>query len=112
MHGEAACVFRKFAHTAGVTADEALKIARAAAEANRLRYSPIHALQRMQERLATQADVREAVRTADIAVRSDDGPNRWQLAGGADLDGCELRVVVAIGDDEQVTVTVITVFPP
>lgn len=95
-----------------MTVDEALQIARAAAEANRLRYSPIHAPQRMQERLATQADVRQAVRTADVAVPSEDGPNRWQLAGGSDLDDCELRVVVAIDEDEEVTVTVITVFPP
>ena len=95
-----------------MTADEALRIARAAAEANRLRYSPIHAPQRMQERLATQGDVRQAVRTADVAFASDDGPNRWQLCGGGDLDDCELRVVVAIDEDEEVTVTVITVFPP
>jgi len=95
-----------------VTADEALRIARAAAEANRLKYSPIHAPQRMQERLATQADVRQAVLTSDVAFPSGDGPNRWQLCGGGDLDDCELRVVVAIDDNDEVTVTVITVFPP
>jgi len=92
-----------------VTAAEALRTARAAADANRLRFTR-HATERMQERTATHADVREAVRTADTAVPSDDGPNRWLLCGGGDLDECELRVVVAI-DEGEVTVTVVTVFP-
>ena len=66
----------------------------------------------MQERLATQADVRQAVQTADVAAPSDDGPNRWIIAGGCDLSDCELRAVVAIDDEGAVTVTVVTVFPP
>jgi hypothetical protein len=93
-----------------VTADEALEIAHAAAQANRLRFTR-HATERMHERTATHADVREAVRTADVAAPSDDGPNRWLLCGGGDLDGCELRIVVAIDDDGAVTVTVVTVYP-
>jgi len=58
------------------------------------------------------ADVLQAVRTADVAVPSDDGPNRWLLCGGGDIDDCELRVVVAIDDGGVVTVTVVTVFSP
>ena len=65
----------------------------------------------MQERIATRADVREAVRTADVAVRSDDGPNRWMLCGGADLDDCELRVVISVDEGGEVTVIVVTVYP-
>jgi hypothetical protein len=94
-----------------VTADDALAIAQTAAKTNTLRFTR-HATERMQERLATHADVREAVRTADVAVPSENGPNRWMLCGGGDLDGCELRAVVAIDDNEVVTVTVVTVFPP
>lgn len=52
----------------------------------------------MQQRTATHADVRQAIRTADFAVPSDDGPNRWLLCGGADLLDCELRAVVAISE--------------
>jgi hypothetical protein len=94
-----------------VTPAEALNIAQAAAHANRLRFTR-HATERMQERSATHADVLQAVRTADVAVPSDDGPNRWLLCGGGDIDDCELRVVVAIDDDGVVTVTVVTVFRP
>ncbi len=93
-----------------VTADEVLKVAQDAAEGHRLRYS-VHATQRMQERQASQADVRSAVIAADVATPSDDGPNRWLLCGGQDVDGCELRVIVAI-DGDTVWVTVVTVFPP
>lgn len=94
-----------------MNAAEALRIAQAAAQANGLRFSR-HATERMQERTATRDDVREAIRMADVAVPSDDGPNRWLLCGGADLDDCELRAVVAIDEEERVTVTVVTVFPP
>ena len=59
------CVFRKCVHYERVTADEALKIAQAVAHANKLRFST-HAFERMEERIATHADVREAVRTADV----------------------------------------------
>ncbi len=93
-----------------MNADEAIKVAQDAAERQRLRYS-FHATERMQERRATQADVQSAVISADVAVPSDDGANRWLLLGGQDVDGCELRVVVAI-DDGTVWVTVVTVFPP
>lgn len=105
-----ACVFRKYAHYERVTAEEALRVARAAAEANRLRFTR-HATQRMQERTATHADVRQAIRTSDAAALSDNASNRWLLSGGGDLDDCELRVVVAIDEDGEVTVTVVTVFP-
>jgi hypothetical protein len=65
----------------------------------------------MQERLATHADVHNAVTTSDVAVQSEDGPNRWVLVGGCDLDECGLKVVVAIDEDGVVTVTVVTVYP-
>ena len=94
-----------------MTAEDALRIARDAAAADRLRFTG-HATERMQERLATKDDVRQALQTADVAVPSEDGPNRWLLCGGSDIDGCELRAVVAIHEGGSVTVTVVTVFPP
>lgn len=93
-----------------MTADEALYIAQAAAEADELFISD-HAQARGAQRQATAADIREAILTADVAAPSEDGPNRWLLVGGCDLDGCGLRIVVAIDKDECVTVTVVTVFP-
>lgn len=96
----------KLAH---VNSGEALEIAQKAAELDALFYS-FHSEQRGLERLCSQADAREAVRTADVAMASPDGPNRWVLAGGCDLDGCGRRLVVAIDEDENVTVTVVTVY--
>lgn len=93
-----------------VDAPEALDIARLAASRGALYFSG-HALERMQERLVTHADVQAAIGTSDVAVPSDDGPNRWILCGGIDLDECGLRVVVAI-DDGVVLVTIVTVYPP
>jgi hypothetical protein len=104
------CVFRKLSHAGSVDAAEALDRAQRAAQ-QWLLYFTLHATKRMQERLATHADVRHAVITADLAVVSDDGPNRWVLCGGHDLDDCGLRVVVAI-DDGTVTVAIVTVYPP
>lgn len=71
----------------------------------------MHALERMQERLATHADVHAAIASSDVAVPSDDGPNRWVLCGGCDIDDCGLRVVVAI-DDGIVAVAIVTIYPP
>ena len=93
-----------------VDAPEALDIARTAASRGALYFSG-HALERMQERLVTHADVQAAIGSSDVAVPSDDGPNRWVLCGGIDLDDCGLRVVVAI-DDGAVLVTIVTVYPP
>lgn len=104
------CVLRKLSQNALVDAAEALERAQRAAD-RWLLYFTVHATERMQERLATHADVRHAVMTADLAVVSDDGPNRWVLCGGYDLDDCGLRVVVAI-DGDTVTVAIVTVYPP
>lgn len=91
-------------------ADEALAFAKQAAEGSRLFFT-VHALERMQERLATSEDVHAAIASSDVAVPSEDGPNRWILCGGYDIDDCGLRVVVAI-DDGVVTVTIVTIYPP
>jgi len=39
-------------------------------------------------------------------------PTDGSFAAAATWTDCELRVVVAIDDNDEVTVTVITVFPP
>jgi hypothetical protein len=94
-----------------VTADEALGYAKAAAERDEL-YFRVHASERMQQRIATHADVRNAITTADTAVESPkDGPDRWLICGGCDLDDCGLRVLVAIDEDYVVTVSVVSVWP-
>jgi hypothetical protein len=93
-----------------VTADEALEIARAAARDDSF-YVSDHAQERGAERWASDADIRNGMLTADVAAQSNDGPNRWVLAGGCDIDGCGLRLVIAIDMYEQATVTVVTVYP-
>jgi len=93
-----------------VDANEALAFAKKATEAGLLFFT-VHALERMQERLATHKDVHAAIASSDVAVPSEDGPNRWVLCGGYDIDGCGLRVVVAI-DDGVVTVAIVTIYPP
>lgn len=97
-----------------LTRDEALEIAHAAVASEKLRIIAFsdHALERMPGRSASAADVREAVRTADIAVASDQGPNRWELHGGCDLDECGLVPVVAIEVDAETHVTVVTILYP
>ena len=94
-----------------MTADDALRYAKDAADRDEL-YFRIHASDRMQQRIATHADVRQAIMTADVAVESSkDGPDRWLICGGHDLDDCGLRVLVAIDEDYVVTVSVISVWP-
>lgn len=94
-----------------MTADEALEHAHRAAERDELYYT-VHANQRIDQRICTRADARNAVLTADVAVRSDHAPNKWVLAGGCDLDGDARRLVVAIDEDDgTVTVDVVTVYP-
>jgi Domain of unknown function (DUF4258) len=55
-----------------------------------------HALDRMARRNATRYDVRNALATCTTASASTDGPGRWKMTGGVDLDGDALSVVVAL----------------
>jgi Domain of unknown function (DUF4258) len=60
----------------------------------------------MKERKAQLEDIREAILTAKAAVPSDDGPERWVIGGGRDLDGYELTVVVKLSGGNVWVVTV------
>lgn len=75
---------------------EALTFVQGAARLRQLRVLVGHTTQRMNERNAQLADIREAILTATSAAPSDDGPNRWLLSGGVDTDGMKLSVVVKI----------------
>ena len=88
-------------------ASQALELAKGAARVRQLRFVGPHVTGRMSERQATRDDVVEAVRTASSAAVSDDGPGRWVIKGGADLDGDELSVVVRIDGN---CVWVVTIF--
>lgn len=83
-------------HAESVTPDEILKFVQGAARLRQLRVLVGHTTQRMNERNAPLADVREAILTATSASPSDDGPGRWLLIGGIDLDGDPLSVVVKV----------------
>jgi hypothetical protein len=93
---------------------EALEIAHAAVASRTLRIIVFsdHALERMPGRSASAGDVEEAIRTADVAVQSEHGANRWELHGGCDLDECGLVPVVAIDIDDETHVTVVTILYP
>jgi hypothetical protein len=86
---------------------EALEFARGAARFRQLRFAKPHAVERMQERGATQEDVSEAILTAKQVTPSKQHRNRWQLTGGCDLDGEPLDVVFAVDGN---VVTVVTLF--
>ncbi|MBN1608274.1 MAG: DUF4258 domain-containing protein [Polyangiaceae bacterium] len=88
-------------------ASQALEIAKGAARVRRLRFVGPHVTDRMNERQATREDIVEAVRTATTATVSTDGPGRWRIAGGVDLDGDDLSVVVRIDGN---FVWVVTIF--
>lgn len=80
-----------------VTPDEVLRFVQGAARLRQLRVLVGHATERMNERNAPLADIREAILTATSANPSDDGPGRWVVNGGVDTDGMSLTVVVKIG---------------
>jgi len=61
----------------------------------------------MEQRSVQLEDIREAILTATTIDISDDGPNRWVLSGGSDLDGDPLKVVVKLTGN---TTWVVTVF--
>jgi hypothetical protein len=64
-----------------------------------------HANQRMNERGATEPDIRKALLTATAAIRQADRHN-WRVEGGVDTDGDDLTLVCDIGID----VIVVTLF--
>jgi len=64
-----------------------------------------HARIRMIERGARRRDVENALLDATTATRQSDRDN-WRVEGGADLDGDELTVIVALEAD----VVIVTVF--
>lgn len=64
-----------------------------------------HANQRMNDRGATEPDVRKALLTATAAIRQADRDN-WRVEGGVDTDGDDLTLVCDIGVD----VIVVTLF--
>lgn len=83
--------------------EEALREAKGYAGANRIRIGA-HARLRMRERGAQVGDLRRALMTAASAKASPDGPGRWIIQGGVDLDDEELTLVVVF-EDECVVVT-------
>jgi len=64
-----------------------------------------HANQRMNDRGATEPDVRKALLTATAAIHQTDRDN-WRVEGGMDTDGDDLTLVCDIG----VNVIVVTLF--
>ena len=64
-----------------------------------------HAQQRMSQRSATTDDVRSALTSATSATHQPEN-DRWCVAGGCDLDGDDLTIIV----DLQADVVVITLF--
>lgn len=59
----------------------------------------------MNDRGATELDVREALLTAAAAIRQADR-DKWRVEGGVDTDGDDLMLVCDIGVD----VIVVTLF--
>lgn len=64
-----------------------------------------HANQRMNNRGASEPDVRKALLTATAAIRQADRDN-WRVEGGVDTDGDDLTLTCDIGVD----VIVVTLF--
>jgi hypothetical protein len=84
-----------------VSEPDIIRLIRRLARAGDVIYSE-HALLRMWERSASQADVMHVLVYATIAREQSNG--RWRIVG-ADLDGDELTVVVVI-DGDAIVVTV------
>jgi hypothetical protein len=64
-----------------------------------------HANRRMNDRGATEPDVRKALLTSTAAIHQADRDN-WRVEGGVDSDGDDLTLVCDIGVD----VIVVTLF--
>jgi hypothetical protein len=90
-----------------VTPDEILKFVQGAARLRQIQVALGHPTTRMQQRKAQLEDIREAILTATSAVISNDGPDRWSIVGGRDLDGDPLTVVAKVSGN---VVWVVTVF--
>jgi hypothetical protein len=88
-----------------VTPDEVFGFVRGAARLRVLRVLGGHVTARMNERNVQLSDIREAIFTATSIRPSEDGPNRWVLSGGADLDGHSLTVVVKVSGNAVCIVT-------
>lgn len=89
-------------HTEGT--DEVLEKVRHAESAGYCVFT-VHARDRMRERNARAADVRNAIRTATSARRRENGS--WKLTGGKDIDGDDLDFAVDISGD---SVRIVTIF--
>ena len=74
------------------------------ARSNRIRITS-HARRRMDERGATERDIRKALLTATAAVHQDDRRN-WRVDGGMDIDGDDLMLIC----DIEANVIVVTLF--
>lgn len=81
---------------------DALRTIQGHAAVGNIRYTR-HAEERMVQRNVSRGDVRSALVTATAAAVGENGA--WKVTGGADLDGDDLTVVVAI-DGAAVIVTV------
>jgi hypothetical protein len=99
--------YASYSHTGLVTPDEILKFVQGAARLRQIRVALGHPTTRMQQRQAQLEDIREAILSATSAAIGDDGPDRWVIGGGRDLDGDPLTVVVKLREN---TVWVVTVF--
>ena len=64
-----------------------------------------HARRRMDERGATEWDIRRALRTATAAVHQPDR-RAWRVEGGVDIDGDPLTLIC----DVRADVVVVTLF--
>jgi hypothetical protein len=89
-----------------VTPDEILKFVQGAARLRQIRFAIGHPTARMQQRKAQLEDIREAILTATAATPSDDGPGRWVIGGGRDLDTDTLTVIVKLSGNAVWVVTV------
>ncbi len=89
-----------------MTPEEVLKFVQGAARLKQIRFAIGHATARMQQRNAQLEDIRETILTATSAIPSDDGPDRWVIGGGCDLDSDPLTVVVKLSSNNVWVVTV------
>ncbi len=76
-----------------MTPVEALREAALAGRAQQFEVSR-HALQRMGERNVTRLDICSALKTATSATCENE--TKWRLAGGHDLDGDAIELVVVL----------------
>jgi len=89
-----------------VTEQEALAQAKRLAVQGQLRTTG-HGRDRKEDRTAHASDIRAAVLSATLATYRD-SEDTWRIRGGKDVDGDDLDVVLAFGDDG--TARVVTLF--